>query len=102
MDNEKNLGILAYITFVGTILAFFMNDEKKSEYVYFHIRQMLGLFILFIICNVIAELYIIMSLGFWVVSFICWLLGLISAIQYKQEPIPIIGKYFQKWFHAVK
>jgi hypothetical protein len=47
-SNLKNTAIIAYLTIIGSVIAIFMNqEENKSEFASFHIRQALGLFILF-------------------------------------------------------
>ena len=49
-NNEqlKNNAIIAYLTIIGSVIAIFMNqDDEKNEFVSFHIRQALGLFLSF-------------------------------------------------------
>jgi len=47
-EKSKNTAIVAYLTIVGSVIAIFMNqEENKSEFASFHIRQALGLFISF-------------------------------------------------------
>ena len=48
IDKSKNTAIVAYLTIIGSIIAIFMNqEENKSEFASFHIRQALGLFLSF-------------------------------------------------------
>ena len=48
IDKSKNTAIVAYLTIIGSIIAIFMNqEENKSEFSSFHIRQALGLFLSF-------------------------------------------------------
>lgn len=111
MENEKTHGIIAYLTFVGAIIAYFMNLDRKSEYVFFHIRQMLGLFVIYLVTQVI-DIYIISQLNIdfneriglliWLPAFVCWLIGFVGAVQYKQKEIPFLGKFFQKWFYTIR
>ncbi|GLB49716.1 DUF4870 domain-containing protein [Neptunitalea lumnitzerae] len=101
MEEDKTLAIISYLTFLGTILAYFMNLEKRSELVFFHVRQMLGMFLIFLIAQIISYVNIYISLGFWLLNFACWCIGMVAAVQGKRQPIPIIGAYFQKWFHAI-
>lgn len=99
IQEGKTLAIISYFTFVGLIISIIMNLEKKNPFVYFHIRQMLGLIIILIFSNV-TEKYVNSLLGtvLWVVTFVLWILGLISAIRGEDKPIPIVGELFQKWF----
>ena len=76
-----------------------MNLQKKNPFVYFHIRQMLGLILILIFSNV-TEKYVNSLLGtiLWAVTFVLWIIGLISAIKGEAKPIPFLGELFQKWF----
>ena len=44
----KNIAIIAYITIIGLIIAFVMNNEKKDHFASYHIKQSLGLGLTFI------------------------------------------------------
>ncbi|WP_406684118.1 hypothetical protein N1F78_15720 [Seonamhaeicola sp. MEBiC1930] len=95
----KTLGIVAYLTFIGLIISIIMNIEKKNPYISFHIRQMLGL-ILFLLFSNLTEKYVNSWLGssLWLVTFVLWVLGIISAFRQDAKPIPFVGDLFQKWF----
>lgn len=96
----KPAAALSYFTFIGLIIAFFMNNEAKNPFAAFHIRQSLGL--------VLGYVLIMLPLGFfdsWLISgpfiltfFVLWLFGLITAFQGKTTPVPLVGKLFQKMF----
>ena len=48
IEKGKNAAIVSYITIIGSVIAIFMNqDENKSEFASFHIRQGLGIFLTF-------------------------------------------------------
>ena len=67
IDEGKTLGLVAYLTLIGTLIAFFMNREKPNPFTAFHIRQGLGLGILYmIIAYVVSSLNSMMaSMSFW-------------------------------------
>ena len=44
INKGKNIAIISYLTLIGTIIAILMNNEDKSEFARFHIRQALGIF----------------------------------------------------------
>jgi uncharacterized membrane protein len=92
----KNIAIIAYITFIGWIIALVMNGNEKSAFASFHIRQMLGL-ILFSLVSVIP----IVGWVLWVGVFVFWIMGLISAINGEMKPVPIVGESFQEWFKGL-
>lgn len=91
--DRKTLAILAYITLIGWIAALVL-DKEKDSLVRFHLRQALGLILLGFICAVIPFLNLIL----WVVPFVLWIMGLISAIKGEEKPLPLIGEPAQKWF----
>lgn len=96
----KPTAVWSYLTFVGLLIAFSMNGESKNPFAAFHIRQALGLNVLFFL--------LMMPMGYfnsWLISgpfylgfFALWLFGIISALQGKVAPVPIVGGLFQKIF----
>ena len=111
VDNSKTVALLSYITIIGWIVAFVMNSSQKSSLGSYHLRQTIFLYIL-AICMYIAEIFllfipyigwlIILLLWFAGIGlFILWILGLISAINGEQKPMPIIGKKAQELFQGL-
>lgn len=98
----KTLAIVCYFTFIGLIISIIMNLEKRNPFIYFHARQMLGLIIMLLVSNV-SEKYINSFLGtaFWIITFACWLYGLVTASRGESKPIPVIGDLFQDWFRKI-
>ena len=43
----KSTAIVAYLTIIGAIIAIFMNSEPKNQFASFHIKQALGIHILY-------------------------------------------------------
>jgi len=99
VEEGKTLAILCYMTFIGTLIAIFMNLEKKNAFVNFHIRQMIGLIIMLILSNVV-ERYLHSWTGtiLWFFTFGSWLYSLIYAIKGEAKLIPFVGEKFQEWF----
>lgn len=102
IEEGKTTAIISYITFIGLIIAFIMNNDKKNPFASFHIRQMTGLVLLgllnsFIIGRFSGSLSLIISIGLLVL----WLIGLIGAAQGEMKKIPILGDYFQDWFKGI-
>ena len=93
--NEKTLGIVAYLTLIGWIIALVLNQNTKSEAVSFHLRQMLLLIILSFVLGIIPFVNLIAFL----VLFILWIVALVGAIQGRQtNAVPILGPMAQGWF----
>ena len=93
--NQKTTGIVAYLTWIGLLVALVMTKEK-SEYTSFHMRQSLGLCLLFV-------LGIIPFLGYLIIIlvFILWIIAFIGALNGEKKLVPIVGEYFQDWFKSV-
>ncbi|HBX50926.1 MAG: hypothetical protein A2275_13130 [Bacteroidetes bacterium RIFOXYA12_FULL_35_11] len=104
-DDGKTVAVISYITLIGWIIALVMHSGNKTKLGSFHLRQMLGLMIIAFgisLCSFILAfipfLGWLVQLGLSISIFIFWLLGLMSAINGEQKPVPYIGKHIQKMF----
>lgn len=103
VEDGKMIAIISYITVIGTLIAFIMNQNKHNYFASFHIRQALGIFLVWLVVNFLQRftdfgwLDLILSLG----VFILWIMGLISAIQGKEQAVPLLGDQFQEWFRNI-
>lgn len=95
--------IAAYLTIIGTIIAFFMNNESKNPFASFHIRQGLGVHITFYMLGMIVSWFDswLISFPFYIFIVVLWGYGIIGAIQGERNEAPILGKYFQEWFNTI-
>ncbi len=82
--DKKVTGIVAYITWIGLIVAFCAGDKEGAK---FHINQALVIF-LFSLLGAIPLIGWIWE----VFMLVCWIMGLIAAIQEQEKPIPLLGK----------
>ncbi|HET8885106.1 MAG TPA: hypothetical protein VFM70_02010 [Salinimicrobium sp.] len=100
----KSIAVIAYITFVGTIIAAFMNIEPKDKFAAFHIRQALGLDILIFLIGILVGGFnsVFISLPFYIFVMVLWGYGIISAIQGSTKEVPLVGTYIQKIFSSKK
>lgn len=100
VNEGKTLALVAYLTLIGTLIAFFLNQEKRNAFTFFHIRQALGLGLLYIAMGyVISSLDSMMvSVSFWIFFAVLFLYGIYGAISGKTNKIPILGDYFQNLF----
>lgn len=103
IDSGKTLGFVAYLTVIGVLIAFFMNQEKKNKFVFFHIRQGLGLWLMYFLLG-----YFVGSFDSWMVTYSFWIFfsvlfiyGIFGAISGKMNSVPIIGDLFQKLFKSI-
>jgi uncharacterized membrane protein len=104
-DNKTIMAVVAYILFFVPLLT----EDKKDPFVKYHVRQGLVLFILAVIVWIFnGMIYRIFPFGMWAfVNFISWILnlavlvllvlGIKNALGHKQEPLPIVGKFAEKF-----
>ena len=101
---DKTIAIVAYLTIIGLIIAFVLNNEKKDPYSTYHIRQSLGLVLTSIalsLINVITILGWIVSLVGMFVLLYMWIMGLLNAINGKTKPVPILGTKYEEWLKSI-
>ncbi len=91
--NKKITSVVAYLTWIGLIIAFVAGDKEGAK---FHLNQALVIWLAGIILGIVA---VIPILG-WIVGlvgsiflFVCWIMGLVYAIQEQEKEVPILGKF---------
>ncbi|MDP2387696.1 MAG: DUF4870 domain-containing protein [Bacteroidota bacterium] len=104
-DEDKTVAILSYITLIGFIIALVMYGNNKTKLGAYHLRQALGFLcagFAFSLCQFVLVFIpivgwlIIMAIG--VFMLVCWIMGLISAINGEMKPMPLIGEPIQNIF----
>ena len=103
-DKGKNTAIVAYMTIIGSVVAIFMNqEENKTDFGSFHIRQGLGIFLSFFLLGYFvgyADSWMV-SGAFYLFYFILWIYGFLGALQGQKKEIPLLGKFFQNLFKSL-
>ncbi len=102
--DPKVIAILAYITFIGWIVALVLNSNNKSDLASFHLRQALGVILLFLVSSFVFVVPIIgwlAGMAGIVLAFVLWIIGLISAVNGEQKVVPVLGDKFQEWFQGL-
>jgi uncharacterized membrane protein len=92
----KTIAIIAYITIVGWVVALILNSNERSSFAAFHIRQMLGIIIMFMLTPIP-----IIGWAISVFAVVCWVIGIVGAVSERETPVPFAGEHFQKWFAAL-
>lgn len=82
--DKKVTGIVAYLSWIGLLIAFCAGDKEGAK---FHINQALVIF-LFSLLSCIP--FIGWIWGIFMI--VCWIMGLIAAIQEEEKEVPVIGK----------
>jgi uncharacterized membrane protein len=104
-DNQnKDAALVAYLTILGAVIAIFMNnEEKKTEFASFHIRQALGIFLSFFLLGYFvgyADSWTVSS-AFYLFYFILWIYGFSGALSGQKRLIPVVGAFFQTTFKSL-
>ena len=94
--DRKATNIVAYITLVGWLLAYVVGDRYNSR---FHLNQALVLFLANVVWGIVAKILAFIPILGWIalgvgylVLFVFWVMGLVSAIQGEEKPLPLIGE----------
>ncbi|HPC31286.1 MAG TPA: DUF4870 domain-containing protein [Candidatus Paceibacterota bacterium] len=107
MNENKLWGILSYISLLCLIPLF---TKKDNDFVYFHAKQGLVLFITeiiwYVITSIVSALFLqnIVVLSIWGVIatlvelglVILVILGIVNVVQNKKKELPLIGKFSEK------
>jgi uncharacterized membrane protein len=105
LEKGKTNAIIAYLTIIGCIIAMVMNsdDEKKSMFASFHIRQALGLQLLAMVLGSTVSNFDswYITAPFYLFFFILWIYGFMGALQSQMNAIPLLGPFFQKLFKGL-
>ena len=104
--DRKLTGVVAYLTWVGLLIAYLAGDREGAK---FHLNQALVIWLAGTIFSIATGILSVLSglpfLG-WIVAalvglislvggiflFVCWLMGLIYAIQEQEKEVPLLGK----------
>ena len=88
--DKKTTGILAYITWIGWLIAFLAGDKEGAK---FHLNQALVVNLASIVCGILGYIPVVNLVGgiLGIVVFVFWVMGLIAAIREEEKPLPVIG-----------
>lgn len=103
-EEAKRIAIISYITIIGLVIAFVMNNEKKQDFASYHIRQSIGLCATGLALGIIGIVpilgWIINIIGIFVLLFM-WIMTLVNAINGREKPAPLLGKHYETWFGGI-
>ena len=90
--NKKITDIVAYLTWVGLIIAFLLGDRMGSR---FHLNQALVIWLAITLVGVVAKVawvgWIIGLVG-GIFCAVCWFIGIVNAISGVEKPVPLLGQ----------
>lgn len=81
--DKQTTSVIAYITWIGLLVAILAGDKEGAK---FHLNQALVIYLFGLISIVpcVGQLWGIFIL-------VCWVMGLIAAINDEEKPVPLIG-----------
>lgn len=83
--DAKTTGIIAYLTWVGLLIAFLAGDNNGAK---FHLNQALVIYIFGLVGAIIPFI----GWAWDIFVFVCWIMGLVSAVQGEEKPVPLLGQ----------
>ncbi|MVZ61722.1 hypothetical protein GQF63_06805 [Sphingobacterium humi] len=104
INDGKNIAIIAYLTIIGLIIAFVLNNEKKNDFASFHIRQSLGIMLMMFAVSIVSYLpYIggIIAIAGFIFGVILWIMGIMNAVNGNKKPVPVVGERFSELFAGI-
>lgn len=82
--DAKTTSIVGYLTWVGLLIALLAGDKEGAK---FHLNQALVI-MLFSLVGIIPCIGWIWE----IFMLVCWIMGLIAAINQEEKEVPLIGK----------
>ena len=103
VDQGRQAAIVSYLTIIGSVIALLMNNEDKNSFASFHIRQSLGMFLVFFALGYPIGYFDswAVTTAFYIFFFVLWIYGFLGALQGQMNVMPILGPLFQKWFKTI-
>lgn len=112
---EKQLALIGYATafllyihlllFVAALVGVILyNSGKGNMFASFHLRQMTGIGLIAVLVNAFASAVPNVFIALLLITLMVLLagLGILSANQNQQVPLPYVGRYFQEFFSFIK
>ena len=96
----QGLGMMG-IGVIGAIVIWAM--KKEDPFINYHFKQLLVLWISILIVGAASVLTMIILVGFVIAAvgsvffIVVWIIGMINAFSGKQEPLPVIGHYADRF-----
>lgn len=91
--DKKMTDIVAYLTWIGLIIAFVIGDRDGSK---FHINQSLVIWLVGTVSGFLGWIPLVgglISAVGGIFCAVCWFIGLIGAIQGTEKPVPFLGQF---------
>lgn len=101
IEKGKTTAIVSHLTIIGCVISIFMNqEENRSNFASFYIRQTLGIFLTqFILAYPIGyfDSWMISS-AFWVFIIVLWAYSFVGCLNKEIKLVPVLGELYQQFF----
>jgi uncharacterized membrane protein len=99
----KTLALVSYIWLFGIIIAYFLNNDKRNPFVYFHVRQSLGIWLTMWAIGLIVTNFdnLMISIAFLIFFGVLFVYAFITCLGGKAYPIPLVGEFYQRIFSSL-
>lgn len=96
----KTKAIIAYFTIVGLLIALSMDKDKPQAFATWHIKNMFGLMILYLVAFVTSlhDNLLLFSQIIFYISILFWSISFVGCLMNKKLGIPVLSEKFQTWF----
>lgn len=102
IERGRNNAIISYITIIGVIIAYYLNNEEEthSKFASFHIRQSLGLWLTFFALGYMVGIFDswLITSSFYLFFAVLFIFGFTNALTKKTQPVPLVGELYQNIF----
>lgn len=98
--DKKTTDIVAYLTWVGLVIAFVIGDREKCK---FHINQSLVIWLVGTVVGAILFPFSKLFLIGWIFAIVgtlvdlfclaCCVIGLVAALQGEEKKVPFLGEF---------
>ncbi|MBT8264905.1 MAG: hypothetical protein KJO41_03000 [Bacteroidia bacterium] len=103
IEEGKIPAIIGYLTIIGFIVGYFMNNDKKNPFASFHLRQSIGLWLSFFAVGIVVSTldFWIVRLSFYIFFGVLFLFSLMTAVTGRADAAPLVGKIYQNLFSGL-
>jgi len=90
--NDKTMGVVAYITLIGFLVALFggSNTGRRSPYLNFHLNQSLIIILANLIAGIVGSFSSAVGGALSLVVFVFWIMGIVGAAKGQTKSLPLI------------
>ena len=87
--------LIAFVSYLSILFLIPLKRFRKSEFIYYHAKQGLGLFIFSMIMIFLFWLPVVGWVA--VMAFlVLWFTGIMNVLTGKKEPLPVIGRISER------